>query len=63
IEGEQSEVRNFIDFSKVAATFRHGHHTVVKDAGHLLPMERPEECTDIISNFFDTIHRNITGQT
>jgi lipase len=63
VEGEQSEVGNFIDFSKVAATFRHGRHTVVKDAGHLLPMERPEETADIISDFFDTTHGNITGQT
>lgn len=50
-EGENSENRDFTDFKKVANTLPKGAYRLVHDAGHLIPMEKPEETFSIISRF------------
>ncbi|MFP3981199.1 MAG: alpha/beta fold hydrolase [Desulfobacterales bacterium] len=54
IEGEHTENKGFIDYPEVAKRFPHGRHQVVPDAGHLVPMEKPEQTVSIIREFFTT---------
>lgn len=51
LEGEQSENKTLIDLKKAAATFPNGSYRLIKDAGHLIPMEKPRETTAIIREF------------
>ena len=53
LEGEASENRTYIDLKKAASLMQNGTHKLVKDAGHLIPMEKPAETADIIKEFFD----------
>ena len=53
LEGEHTENRGLIDFEKIAATFINGSHRVVSGAGHLIPMEKPKEISEIVSTFLD----------
>lgn len=52
LEGEHSENRLFIDLKKAAAHFPQGEYRLIKDAGHLIPMEKPGESFQIIRDFF-----------
>lgn len=52
LEGEHTRNKGFIDQKKAARAFPHGQYRQVKDAGHLIPMEKPKEVTKIIRNFF-----------
>jgi pimeloyl-ACP methyl ester carboxylesterase len=52
LEGELSENRSYIDLVKATSMFSRGSHRIVKDAGHLIPMEQPEVITGIIRDFF-----------
>jgi lipase len=52
LEGERSENKGMIDFRKAAGTFPNGEHQIIKNAGHLIPMEKPHETLDIIRSFF-----------
>ena len=52
VEGENSVNREFIDYKKVAETFPNGKYRMLKDTGHLIPMEKPKETVNIISDFF-----------
>ncbi len=52
LEGEQSENRNYIDLRKAASLMQNGTHKLIKDAGHLVPMEKPEETAELIKEFF-----------
>ncbi|MCU0599660.1 MAG: alpha/beta hydrolase [Desulfobacterales bacterium] len=52
LEGEKTENKGIIDFKKAAETFPKGIHHIVRDAGHLIPMEKPSETLDIIRSFF-----------
>jgi lipase len=52
IEGAQSENRAFIDLRKATSLIPEGKYILVEGAGHLIPMERPEETTWIIKEFF-----------
>ncbi len=52
LEGEHTENRVFVDQEKAARAFVHGNYRVVKDAGHLIPMEKPKETVIIIREFF-----------
>ena len=54
LEGELSENRSFIDLKKAASLFPRGAYRLVEGAGHLIPMEKPGEITDIIRSFFST---------
>lgn len=51
LEGETSENRHFIDLGNAASSFPRGEHRIVKGAGHLVPMEKPGETTEIIRDF------------
>ncbi len=53
IEGEESENRAYIDLKTATATMPHGTYRMVAGAGHLIPMEKPQEITGIIKGFFD----------
>ena len=52
LEGEYTENKGFIDQKKAARAFPNGKYQVVKGAGHLIPMEKPAETTEIIRKFF-----------
>ncbi len=54
LEGEVSDNRHFIDLPKATALFPRGTHRVIAGAGHLVPMEKPEEVTQIIKAFLDS---------
>ncbi len=51
IEGEQSDTKNFVDFKRIVSMLKKGAHTVVKDAGHLIPMEQPSAIAKVIDDF------------
>lgn len=53
LEGEHTENKGFIDQEKVARTFAKGKYQLVKAAGHLIPMEKPDETARIVRNFFE----------
>ena len=53
LEGETSENRTYIDLKKAASLMQNGTHKLIKEAGHLIPMEKPGETADIIKEFFD----------
>lgn len=53
LEGEHTENKGFIDQEKAARAFADGKYQLVKDAGHLIPMEKPEETAAIIRDFFE----------
>ncbi len=52
LEGEHTENRGIIDFQKAAERFPNGSYQLVEDAGHLIPMEKPELILSIIRSFF-----------
>jgi lipase len=56
LEGETTENKGIIDFKKVAESFPQGAHRIVKNAGHLIPMEKPSETFNIIRSFFVADH-------
>ena len=51
IEGGTSENRLFIDLKKAAASFPNGEYVEIRNAGHLIPMEKPTEIYETISAF------------
>lgn len=53
LEGEKTENRGIIDFSKAARTFPMGSYRLVEGAGHLIPMEKPELTASIIRQFLN----------
>ena len=59
LEGEQSDNRHFIDLKNIASQFPDATHRLIRDAGHLIPMEKPEETTTVIREFFDLISGSI----
>lgn len=52
LEGAESENRTFIDLKKAASLIPHGEYRPLEGVGHTIPMERPEEVTEIIREFF-----------
>ena len=54
VEGEKSENRPFIDLHKAVSLFPKGEYRMVEGAGHLIPMEQPEETSQLINEFFRT---------
>ena len=55
LEGENSGNRKFIDLAKAAAHFPNGRLETLDNAGHLIPMEKPDEVIKIIKNFAKTV--------
>ncbi|HUH65483.1 MAG TPA: alpha/beta hydrolase [Syntrophales bacterium] len=56
-EGDKSETRNFVDFKKIFSLLPAASHTVVEDAGHLVPMEQPAATARIIMDFISRIEK------
>ncbi len=52
LEGEKSENRAYIDLKKAASLMQNGTYKLVKEAGHLIPMEKPGETAKIFKEFF-----------
>jgi len=52
VEGEVSENRSYIDLKKAASLFPAGSYAEVKGAGHLVPMEYPEDVLKLMKDFF-----------
>jgi lipase len=61
VEGEKSENRGFIDLGRIQSLIPHCDHVLVKDAGHLIPMERPREVTLLIGGFFSALRQKEKG--
>jgi pimeloyl-ACP methyl ester carboxylesterase len=51
VEGERSDNKKIIDLKKAASTFPKGEYECVEAAGHLIPMQKPEEIVKIIKKF------------
>ncbi len=52
LEGENSQNRDYIDLKKAASLMPKGTHKIIKEAGHLIPMEKPGETAAIFKEFF-----------
>ncbi|MBC2715448.1 MAG: alpha/beta hydrolase [Desulfobacteraceae bacterium] len=53
LEGEHTENKGFINQKKAVRAFPDGKYRLVKDVGHLIPMEKPKETALIIREFFE----------
>ena len=51
LEGEESGNRVYIDLELAADRFPNARHRPISGAGHLIPMEKPGEITEIILSF------------
>jgi pimeloyl-ACP methyl ester carboxylesterase len=56
IEGGMSENRAFIDLKYAASLIPNGHYKMIEEAGHLIPMEEPEETLKAMAEFFESLH-------
>lgn len=57
VEGEKSETGGFIDLNRIQSLIPDCERRLVKDAGHLIPMERPREVTRLIGEFFFSVQQ------
>jgi lipase len=55
VEGEYSDTKNFVDFRRIVSMLKKGSHAIVKDVGHLIPMEQPSTVAAVINDFVKTI--------
>jgi lipase len=55
VEGEYSDTKNFVDFKRIVSLLTKGSYAVVKDVGHLIPMEQPSAVAAVINDFVKTI--------
>lgn len=58
IEGEISENKGFVDLQKAVSLLRNCRYRSVAGAGHLIPMEKPKEISEIIKTFDREIKKN-----
>jgi lipase len=52
LEGEKSTTRSFLDVDHLRSLLPVSDYRLIANAGHLLPMERPQEVTKLIVEFF-----------
>jgi lipase len=52
LEGEKSQNRDYINLKKAASLMPKGKYRLFKEAGHLIPMEKPGETAAILKEFF-----------
>jgi lipase len=52
LEGEKSQNRDYINLKKAASLMPKGKYRMIKEAGHLIPMEKPGETAAILKEFF-----------
>jgi pimeloyl-ACP methyl ester carboxylesterase len=55
MEGQISENRPWIDLKRAASLIAQGRYVEVAGAGHLIPMEKPAQTSQIIQSFFDSV--------
>ena len=55
LEGEKSGNRAFIDLAMAASRFKEARLEIIADAGHLIPMEKPDEVLAAIQAFIKTV--------
>jgi lipase len=55
IEGEKSERKDLIDFSRIRSLLPICDYRMIEQAGHMIPMERPGELTGLIETFFHSL--------
>jgi pimeloyl-ACP methyl ester carboxylesterase len=53
IEGENSTNRPVINLKKASSKFQNGTYRLIRDAGHLIPMEKPQEIIQIVLDFLN----------
>lgn len=61
LEGEKSENGGFMDLDRIQSLLPDCRRSVVKGAGHLIPMERPREVATLIAEFFHSVKLERTG--
>jgi len=55
LEGEKSSNKEFVDLPKAVSLLSDGRYKSVPDAGHLIPMQKPQEVAKIIKEFLAEI--------
>ena len=51
IEGEKSDNKNIVDMKKMLALLKLGQYKLIAGAGHLIPMQKPDDIVEIIKEF------------
>lgn len=51
LEGEKSSNKEFVDLPRAVSLLSDGRYKQVEDAGHLIPMQKPQEVAKIIKDF------------
>ena len=55
VEGEKSSNKDFVDLPRAISLLRDGRYKSVPDAGHLIPMQKPQEIVKLIKEFLTGI--------
>ena len=55
VEGEISVNRGVIDLETATTRFQNAKYELIPGAGHLIPMEKPRQTVELISQFFDAL--------
>lgn len=55
LEGAKSDAGRVINFAQIATRFNKGLYRCIPGAGHLIPMEKPKETLEIISDFVESV--------
>jgi pimeloyl-ACP methyl ester carboxylesterase len=55
VEGEKSSNKEFVDLPRAISLLRDGRYKSVPDAGHLIPMQKPQEVAKLIKEFLTGI--------
>jgi pimeloyl-ACP methyl ester carboxylesterase len=51
VEGEKSDNKKFVDMNKMLSLLKHGQYKMIAGAGHLIPMQKPDDIARIIKEF------------
>ncbi|MBN1382032.1 MAG: alpha/beta hydrolase [Deltaproteobacteria bacterium] len=55
LEGEESENQNYVQLKKASSQMPQGSYRQLKEAGHLIPMEKPRETANIILDYLGNL--------
>ena len=61
VEGENTENKGLVDVQRAVSLFRQGQYKSVAQAGHLIPMQKPQDIVRIIKDFI-TEHEVFAGE-
>jgi lipase len=62
VEGENTENKGLVDIQKAVSLFRQGQYKSVAQAGHLIPMQKPQDVVRLIKDFI-TEYDIFAGET